>query len=406
MALLPLGAWATTTTWNFESYSSFTSDDATNLAADATNWSKDGSNNRYGCIKALSAEALTANSVELDFAKGLKFTATAGTDYSTAKVIVSAKDKALMIKQNVVITVPNCTANQLVRIYVKNGSSKGTLSTTNLTAISDFSTDISQSEWTTLEGFATADGNVTFTLLTSSLLYIRLIKVIDTSKVFDEAETYSDGGGSGISVLLKRNIKKDYWNALCLPMAVTNAVLTKYLGADVKLAEYTSYSSGSLGFTTMATPVVTAHTPYLVKTSKDVNYIYFETTSPSSSSAPGSDKWVTPTSAEYTFKGIYSPATPGTDDVFLGRNNTLYKGNGTNSIKGFRAYFSPVAAGAHELFITIDGEEATNIIGIETESHSTLNGVVYNLQGQKVANSVNGLSNGVYIVKGKKIVIK
>ena len=36
----------------------------------------------------------------------------------------------------------------------------------------------------------------------------------------------------------------------------------------------------------------------------------------------------------------------------------------------------------------------------------TLQGKVYNLNGQLVGNSVEGLSKGVYIVNGKKVIIK
>lgn len=44
--------------------------------------------------------------------------------------------------------------------------------------------------------------------------------------------------------------------------------------------------------------------------------------------------------------------------------------------------------------------------GINVISAANVNAPVYNLQGVKVADSVNGLSNGIYIVNGKKVVIR
>ena len=74
----------------------------------------------------------------------------------------------------------------------------------------------------------------------------------------------------------------------------------------------------------------------------------------------------------------------------------------TNTMKGFRAYFMvPSGASAAAININIDGE-TTGINNIETEA--TVNGKVYNLNGQYVGNSLNGLKKGIYVVNGKKVI--
>jgi hypothetical protein len=55
-----------------------------------------------------------------------------------------------------------------------------------------------------------------------------------------------------------------------------------------------------------------------------------------------------------------------------------------------------------------DGNEVTAISNLDGEDILPVNanGKVYNLSGQHVGNSLNGLSKGMYIVNGKKVVVK
>ena len=52
-----------------------------------------------------------------------------------------------------------------------------------------------------------------------------------------------------------------------------------------------------------------------------------------------------------------------------------------------------------------DGNEVTAIESLDGQDVAPLSGKVYNVKGQYVGNSVEGLSKGIYIVKGKKIVV-
>ena len=54
----------------------------------------------------------------------------------------------------------------------------------------------------------------------------------------------------------------------------------------------------------------------------------------------------------------------------------------------------------------IDPLEDKSVIGQVEQLKEALQGKVYNLNGQLVGNSVEGLSKGVYIVNGKKVIIK
>ena len=71
----------------------------------------------------------------------------------------------------------------------------------------------------------------------------------------------------------------------------------------------------------------------------------------------------------------------------------------TNTIKPFRAYFTTTSS-ASELILDFGG--TTGIDSLTPSPSPKGEGSVYNLNGQRVANP----SKGLYIVNGKKVVIK
>ena len=78
---------------------------------------------------------------------------------------------------------------------------------------------------------------------------------------------------------------------------------------------------------------------------------------------------------------------------------------GTGTVKPFRTYITIPAgsAAAPKAFDIHFADTETGIATIVTDSKDQN---VYNLQGVRVANSLNGLTKGIYIVNGKKTVIK
>lgn len=95
----------------------------------------------------------------------------------------------------------------------------------------------------------------------------------------------------------------------------------------------------------------------------------------------------------------------GSTDYFLGKNTEnqvgFYHWSGT-VLKGFRAYLVGKVSGTSAKGFTLVFDEATGINTIENGKWTIENENVYNLQGQKV----NRAQKGVYIVNGKKVVMK
>ena len=213
-----------------------------------------------------------------------------------------------------------------------------------------------------------------------------------------------------VNVTLKRKlIADDNWNTLCVPFNLTPEQTTKAFGADVELRTLTHAEGTTLTFG-KATEIE-AGKPYLIRVKEiPTDYVYKFTGVKVIASG---DNWTIQNVGNVNFIGLYAPRDvtelemliDGGVALFLGDNNKFFRAQSGTKMGGFRAFFlvskdtnptnvkaviDGVANGIEDL--VIDGVKA--------------NGRVYNLNGQYVGKSLNGLQPGLYIQNGKKIVIK
>ena len=204
------------------------------------------------------------------------------------------------------------------------------------------------------------------------------------------------------NVTLKRTFYKDgEWNTLCLPFAV-NA--TDFEGAEVREVDVTQSSENTLVFKEATT--IKAGKPYLIKWAKTPNEVCdfvntFEGVTLVATATP------VKVNDAITFTGFYNKATAdklGASVAAIGAGNKLFKVT-SGEMKGFRAAFvlNP-ATPAAGIKVVIDGT-TTGIEDLVVDGVKA-NGRVYNLNGQYVGNSLNGLQPGIYIQNGKKVVVK
>lgn len=130
------------------------------------------------------------------------------------------------------------------------------------------------------------------------------------------------------------------------------------------------------------------------------------------------DKMTTPASG-YKFTGTVagvSNATAAADNAYIlqddGKFHKVTTTNSAATIPAYRAYIicPPQASGAKQLSVVLDGE-TTGIGSTTNEATDGKNGPVYDLQGRRVADRLdaaarNSLPAGVYIVGGRKVVVK
>ncbi|MDO4202420.1 MAG: hypothetical protein Q4D25_09945 [Bacteroidales bacterium] len=242
----------------------------------------------------------------------------------------------------------------------------------------------------------------------------------DTHVVLDETSTTAPvASGGAVDIMVKRTIKANEWSTLVLPFNMTEAQVKEALGSDVQLAEFEDYEAeydaddNVTGLTvnfvaTNLSDGFYANYPYLVKTSKDITEFFVTATID-----PDEEDAV----AEFTNgktgpkKEVYGKligtyhagdAIPA-DGLFLSGNKFWYSA-GATKIKAFRAYFmlNEVLSGVAEAKVRfMVDEDAAAIEGITPDME---NGVWYTLDGRQL----NGkpTEKGVYIVDGKKVLIK
>ena len=207
----------------------------------------------------------------------------------------------------------------------------------------------------------------------------------------------------------------DAWNTFCVPFPISAEKVTA-LGMTVKQLSGTSFSNGTLtlDFADVTTGIA-AGTPYLVRVASDLDFTAdgnefegvsqdWETTHPVTPGTDTGNDWVTfvPVLEKKEFTGEDKTA------LYLGGARTLYYPSQAMTIKGFRAYFQlnngltagePASARA---FVLNLGDEETGIQTIAAPA-AIADGGTYSLDGRKVQNVTR---KGIYIVNGKKTVIK
>lgn len=238
--------------------------------------------------------------------------------------------------------------------------------------------------------------------------YIRVVTkdyqpVTETSSnVLNEASINTFVAQSTVDVQLKRSLSPEHWNSFCVPFAISADVIAEKFGAGTLVYTFGSMNGNVMNFAHSTT--IEAGMPYIVKPTKEVvdpsfTGVNIEATAAKKVGADG-----------YFMQGTYGAKTDLTTDgtnLFLGDGNKFYKPSGTTTakMKGMRAFFIvPQGTNFAALRANIDGattaiDELTTVVEQPTDNR------IYNLQGQFVGTSFEGL-HGVYVQNGKKVLVK
>ena len=216
--------------------------------------------------------------------------------------------------------------------------------------------------------------------------------------VLDESMSFmASEGFQAANVTLNRTVKSGY-NTMCLPFWVNKEDMKAESIATFKEIKENNAENKSV-VTFEKVENVGANTPFIANYETEVKVFTFK------------DKGVAKTEdLGSTFIGTYTPGSA-TGKYGITNNNTFQKGGANASTKAFRAYLilPESNAGAKTLSLDITDGETT---GIESTTASFGNkGVkVYSLQGNLIATASSmselHLSNGIYIINNKKVIIK
>jgi len=246
----------------------------------------------------------------------------------------------------------------------------------------DHYTDAYEGALTDLSGIVTANGQL------APIYYNNILPVV---YVIDENKDFvsPDADIANATVRLKRTLSSSYWNTLAVPFDIAS------LEGDIR--ELSDQNGNTLVFA--AADGITAGKPYLVKPSATIKNPTFH------------DVTLTATEAQsislggYSLVAIYSPTTLAADqtEFFMKSDGRLYypESDGVARLKGMRAYFKTTNGQAAPL-LSLDGE-TTGINEVQYSGFKVQGSeAFYNLNGQRVTHPTKGL----YIVNGKKIIIK
>ncbi len=188
------------------------------------------------------------------------------------------------------------------------------------------------------------------------------------------------------------------WNTICLPFAVTATEMKANYGENVALYELTSFTDGNLQFTKLGEEIgIAAGKPYLIYVEDAITESKTFVDATISATSP-----VNTVLSGVTFHGTFAPIAAGgvlTGKYGISSDGRIAKANNATYMNGFRGYLEGSLAGAR---ISIF-DEATGISRIyDADEVFGKDAKVYNLNGQKVENAKKGL----YIVNGRKVVVK
>ena len=273
--------------------------------------------------------------------------------------------------------------------------------------------------------------------------------------VFDETVHISDKSEKrykeNLTMYFKRTFQPENWNSIVLPVNLTKAQFVSAFGTTAKLSEarevYQDEKSLVIGFKAVEdngqTVYLQANKPYIIwvdqatvdahqnktwtttdagsitgeiymvdKTQVDgVSYTYNETTALNPVSVPFAigegigDSWGL---TGLQFQASYDPAQSLAIGDYGWNAGSLYHLKKDHTMKGYRCWLTPTWATASQSQATLSfGFGQGEVTGLETAPSAEEQGElkVFNLQGQRLS-SLEGVQPGVYIVNGKKMVVK
>lgn len=241
-----------------------------------------------------------------------------------------------------------------------------------------------------------------YAVFTSITVTVALLDDITLSGTADNSATITAYAQKRANITVGRTLTADGgWYTLCLPFSVAEDAMDVFSGATVMAFENIE-DDHTLRFGRATS--ITAGQPYLLKPATTL-------TNPVFSNVRVTATEPQTVSSDYAFVGIYSPTRLSTDgtQLFLGAQGQLAKPADSSddacTLPGLRAYFQvPQHTNAAKLSITVDGE-ALSIDAIHDALPATAH-CVYSLQGQQLGTSTQPLPVGIYIVDGRKMVVK
>ena len=224
----------------------------------------------------------------------------------------------------------------------------------------------------------------------------------------EDTKTYNEAPALVANVTLNRKLGEK-WNTIVLPFALNEAQVTEMFGEGAKVAAYKGSTVNgdhvTLNFEEQTS--MEAQTPYMIKpgtnASKKVNGVVLEP-------ASGLKKVEDANHNGIDFVGNYTTGHTLQQNSFFISNNTFYRASGQETMNAYRATFQVSTSTPAKIMNTVfvgEGGSVTAIDDVHVSPQGSFD--VYHINGmlvKKNAIDLNGLDKGIYIINGKKYVVK
>ena len=203
------------------------------------------------------------------------------------------------------------------------------------------------------------------------------------------------------NVTLTRTLQTGGWNTFAVPFAIANPANVFGAGVKVKELKAASVSDNTLTLIFDDASSIEAGKPYLVKVTAAVENPTFNGVTISNSTTP------TTFSGVVSFVPVINPTAMTAGDktkLFVTGGNKLTHPSTSGNINGFRAYFQLDGSISSARSFVLDLDDETTGLEMMSDGRGKMSDVWYDMQGQKLQGKPT--AKGVYIVNGKKVVIK
>ena len=256
---------------------------------------------------------------------------------------------------------------------------------------------------------------------------ITVLPPIDSRIILDETSTTIPEAATGVEVRVKRTLVADVWNTIVLPFSMTSQQMVEAFGDGVQLADFTGCETtydveddekvASIKVNFAQASSIEANHPYIIKVKEAISQFAVDGVDicPEEASVD-LDPYVvgkgkTAVTFYNSFIGTYVANTVVPCQTLFLSGNKFWYSTGNTLMKAFRAYFDfydllpDVEEAETKICFAVDGN-LTDIAGIVKPQNLEVD--VYNMQGMRLGKDVdmNRLPKGIYIVNGKKQVIK
>lgn len=223
-----------------------------------------------------------------------------------------------------------------------------------------------------------------------------------------DTETYNEAPALVANVTLDRKLGEK-WNTIVLPFALDETQVTEMFGEGAKVAAYKGSTVNgdhvTLNFEEQTS--MEAQTPYMIKpgtnASYKVNGVILEP-------ASGLKKVEDANHNGIDFVGNYTTGQTLQQNSFFISNNVFYRASGQETMNAYRATFQVPTSTKAKIMNTVfvgEGGSVTAIDDVHVSPQGSFD--VYHINGmlvKKNAIDLNGLDKGIYIINGKKYVVK